>query len=357
MNNQDVHQDVQQIAKLVDDAKNATETSDYPDAAKHFGHACTLLEKSLLRLRCAQAQALLSATLYDQVITVSDLALRLSDTDPTAWYLKASALYHLRRYPLAKSAFNSAAAFESDLSVKTSYMDWASRCDNPVGDTDEPAVIPTAKSENASGDREHLMATEQSSGSASSKPVDNTRLQWYQSNTHVNIDIFAKNVIRAESEVLFSEKCLSIRLHRPDVPDYVMDTQLAESIDAAQSTWSMSRFKVEIRLKKSVPAISWKTLDNEANVVSAAIEAKANSMRRLDETKARQRGWDKVTESELKDYKEDDSSMALFKAIYQDADDDTRRAMSKSYSESGGQVLSTDWAEVKKKKVVYEGSD
>ncbi|GMF99715.1 unnamed protein product [[Candida] boidinii] len=41
----------------------------------------------------------------------------------------------------------------------------------------------------------------------------------------------------------------------------------------------------------------------------------------------------------------------FFKQLYSNADDDTRRAMMKSYVESNGTALSTDWSEVSKKKV------
>jgi suppressor of G2 allele of SKP1 len=41
----------------------------------------------------------------------------------------------------------------------------------------------------------------------------------------------------------------------------------------------------------------------------------------------------------------------FFKKLYADADDDTRKAMMKSYQESGGTALSTNWSEVKKGKV------
>jgi suppressor of G2 allele of SKP1 len=37
---------------------------------------------------------------------------------------------------------------------------------------------------------------------------------------------------------------------------------------------------------------------------------------------------------------------ALFRSIYEKADEDTRRAMAKSYVESGGTCLSTDWRDV-----------
>lgn len=42
---------------------------------------------------------------------------------------------------------------------------------------------------------------------------------------------------------------------------------------------------------------------------------------------------------------------AFFQKLYADADDDTRRAMMKSYQESGGTSLSTNWSEVGKGKM------
>ena len=50
----------------------------------------------------------------------------------------------------------------------------------------------------------------------------------------------------------------------------------------------------------------------------------------------------------------------FFQKLYADADEDTRRAMMKSYSESGGTTLSTNWDEVRKATVEVkppEGSE
>lgn len=42
---------------------------------------------------------------------------------------------------------------------------------------------------------------------------------------------------------------------------------------------------------------------------------------------------------------------SFFQKIFSDADEDTKRAMMKSYQESGGTALSTNWDEVGKAKM------
>ena len=81
--------------------------------------------------------------------------------------------------------------------------------------------------------------------------------------------------------------------------------------------------------------------------------------------------WDKVsqaaldaekakTSSEDPNVNGDNTLNEFFQKLYADADEDTRRAMMKSYSESGGTTLSTNWDEVKKAPVEVkppEGSE
>lgn len=350
--------DSEKLSSLLRDAKTAIEDSHYPIAADSYRTAADLCEQALLQYRCAEARALLSAEKFQSAIDAADKVINVKAKHPTAWYIKGTALFKIGKLPTAKQAFLKAADYETDLSVKTSYKDWAIRCDEPKpanSTTGAPNLTDTALTTSA----ENGKSSDQSNKSAATQtaPKPAAKMTWYQSGSHVNMDIYAKNVNQAESKVTFNEGHLSICLKRPDGEDYVLNTSLAEKIDPAQSSWNVSRVKVEVRMKKLNGGITWKALDIGSRVASAAVEASTMSKQRLNESKVRQQQWDSFAEKELKDYDEDDSSMALFRTIYKDADEDTKRAMLKSYTESGGQVLSTNWDDVKKKKVVYEGSD
>ncbi|KAL3116331.1 hypothetical protein niasHT_002414 [Heterodera trifolii] len=59
--------------------------------------------------------------------------------------------------------------------------------------------------------------------------------------------------------------------------------------------------------------------------------------------------WDRLAkEMEQEEEEEEDGVNKLFKSIYRDSSDEVKKAMVKSFTESQGTVLSTNWNEVKK---------
>ena len=74
------------------------------------------------------------------------------------------------------------------------------------------------------------------------------------------------------------------------------------------------------------------------------------------------RNWDKLAADIEKEEKEEklegDAALnQLFQRIYGEGSDEVKRAMNKSFVESGGTVLSTNWAEVGSKKVECKPPD
>lgn len=330
---------VESLGESIRAGNSAIESGQYSEAAQSFGAAIDVCQSILVELHCSQARALSSCDRYSDAYSCTQEAIRLNDKHAKAWYLNGTVLFHLGKRPDAKKSFLKAADLEENLTTKLVCEEFASRCDE---DKAEPETA--ALEQGASG--------EQSTREVS-LVKDSTRMQWYQSSKFVTIDIYAKNVIKEESEVSFTDKRLYVCLKRPVLDDYVLEIDLAEEIVPSTSTWTASRVKTELRLCKLRPT-TWRSLDRDMGIVSATVEAAQLHERRVESTKKRQEGWDSFAEKELKDYKESDNTMELFQSIYKDADEDTRRAMVKSYSESGGQVLSTNWSEVKNKKVVYE---
>lgn len=63
------------------------------------------------------------------------------------------------------------------------------------------------------------------------------------------------------------------------------------------------------------------------------------------------KNWDAIVDEFEKEEDKDPSMNDLFKKIYESGNEDTRRAMNKSFQESAGTVLSTNWDNVAHEKV------
>jgi suppressor of G2 allele of SKP1 len=150
--------------------------------------------------------------------------------------------------------------------------------------------------------------------------------------------------------------------------------------------------KIEIILHKTVSGLKWPTLEGTAVPITSdqkdatlppppqvlqAFDHQAQDKPPTYPTSSRKgaKNWDAVAKDALKKEKKDakdgesatvddddiddegDPLQGFFKKLYKDANPDTRRAMMKSYVESNGTALSTDWEDVGKKTVPINPPD
>ncbi|TIB96511.1 SGS-domain-containing protein [Wallemia mellicola] len=180
------------------------------------------------------------------------------------------------------------------------------------------------------------------------------RYDFYQTPSIIEISLFVKNVREEDVDISFGEKELNVQFK--DGRQFSLNP-LSFDIKPTECKYTLKSMKVELILVKSQEGINWNSLVGDSSCESMF------SMNKENAETCRQRStsvniysinkgkdWNKVAlddEEETNDGNPDD----FFKKLFANADDDVRKAMMKSYSESGGTSLSTNWEEVKKAKV------
>lgn len=136
---------------------------------------------------------------------------------------------------------------------------------------------------------------------------------------------------------------------------------LFAKIKPAESSYKVFSTKVEIILQKAIPGRKWSDIegdestlhDSSAERLDNVMVAKTGEQGPVYPTSSRNgpKDWDKIDDT---DEGEDQDVNSFFQKLYKDADPDTRKAMMKSYQESNGTSLSTNWADVKKAPVATQ---
>ena len=213
-----------------------------------------------------------------------------------------------------------------------------------------------------------------------STPASKIRHEWYQQNDVVIVTLFAKGIPKEKAAVDIKSSSLSIAFPLPTGSDYDLSLDpLYAEIDPARSTYKIMSTKAEFTLTKASPGQKWHTLEGagpvSANAPSSTADDETKRAILADQkpvsgpsyptsSKSGPKNWDKLatdltSKKEKKDGEEGDEYDGdegdpvnnFFSTLYKGADPDTKRAMMKSYQESNGTALSTNWSEVGKGKV------
>ncbi|KAF0879932.1 SGT1 protein, partial [Crocuta crocuta] len=186
------------------------------------------------------------------------------------------------------------------------------------------------------------------------------RYDWYQTESQVIITLMIKNVQKNNISVEFSEKELSASVKLPSGEDYNLKLRLLHPIIPQQSTFKVLSTKIEIKMKKT-EAVRWEKLEGQGDVPTPK-QFVADAKNLYPSSSHYTRNWDKlvgeIKEEEKNEKLEGDAALnKLFQQIYSDGSDEVKRAMNKSFMESGGTVLSTNWSDVGKRKVEINPPD
>jgi len=87
------------------------------------------------------------------------------------------------------------------------------------------------------------------------------RFDWYQTTQNVIVSVYAKNVSKENSQVVFETTKLKIRVNFKDGKKFEKQFSLYQVILPEQSKFEVLTTKVEITLKKETPGLQWAGLE------------------------------------------------------------------------------------------------
>lgn len=348
--------------ELAEKAREAFLDDDFQIAVDLYSQAITLNPASA-DLFADRAQANIKLNNFTDAVGDANKAIELDRSMAKAYLRKGIACLKLEEYHTAKAAFEIGASLAQNDSRFTRLLNECDQCIegeskllNKHLTLNEGASTTSVSVETlADFGRQPNLSDEIDT---SSKPKK-YRHEFYQKPGEVVVTIFAKGIPARNVVIEFGEQILSVNIEIPGEDAYYhFHPRLFGKIIPEKCGYQVLSTKVEIRLAKA-EAIHWASLEyGREDVVPQRVDVSSGeSLIPVNpSSKPRSRDWAKLEAEVMKEETEEklDGDAALnkfFREIYQNADEDMRRAMSKSFVESNGTVLSTDWKEVGSKKV------
>ena len=388
-------------AKSLSLGDSAYVDEDYEEALTNYTAASITSTKSTapivrFRIHSHRAAALTVLKRYTEAAEDTGTALDMipvpqlpSSEIEVCWRRQGIAYFYTQAYVKAASSFGKALqlATLNRKGQSFDYKGWIQKCQKVQTPTAQASEVPKKTKTDV---KEETMATPPTATilpkpvaspsapvTTTPAPIEKPKYQYYQNDTTMTICVLEPNVQASDLQVDFSDQNISVKLNKRGQDFTVLGGMLYE--DADNCRVNIRQEKVLIKLRKTKQGVEWHDLLDKkkrktstttptndtlaADAPATAAETDAPTATPPDPTKsgaptvrpyASHKDWNSL-ERQLKEEEEqekpegDEAMNKLFRQIYAGADEDTRRAMIKSYQTSGGTCLSTNWDEVKKK--------
>jgi len=298
---------------------------------------------------------------YTQAVEDVNRAIDLDPKNAKAYFRKGVACFSLDEFETAKKAFEKGQELDpSDANFKL----WIRKCDAEIATED-------AGDASAQTDIKHepTFATAQVQSKAEpshppppsqpseqppqpqAEPTPKIRHTWYQNDAYVYVTFYVKNMREEDVKVDFEESSLVVRLNLPEGETFTFNSTLCDSILPGECRKSIGKTNIEIRLKKA-KILQWASLEkiaSEKPLLNPWPDTSSANKHLYPSSSKVKRDWDKIAAEVAEEKPEGEAALnKVFQDIYGSGSEEQRRAMIKSFTESGGTVLSTNWDEVGK---------
>ncbi|XP_077869961.1 protein SGT1 homolog isoform X2 [Saccoglossus kowalevskii] len=363
------------MAEVFSKANESFVDENYEEAIKLYTEAIEQDDQPDYFIK--RAQAYIKLEQYSEAINDAQKAIDKEPRNSKAYLRKGIAYFYLEKYVKAKESFLEGQNLDpSDSSFKM----WIRKCEAELDLEKVEETGSTTAGQPIVGIANGSVETGTSGDVSSSTPEPHSssptppqpqpvsppkiRHDWYQTEAQVVISIMIKNAKKDNVKVEYTDNTVTANVTLPSGNDYTLHLNLAHPIIAEKSITRVFATKIELKLKKA-DGLRWTSLEGEAGVklkqMTKAVEA-SSVTKKYPSSSHHSTDWDKlardVEEEEKNEKPEGDAALnKLFQQIYRDGNDEVRKAMNKSFMESGGTVLSTNWNEVGEKKVGVKPPD
>jgi suppressor of G2 allele of SKP1 len=297
---------------------------------------------------------------FTDALADAQKAISLAPNNAKAYFRKGIACFELEEFETALAAFEKGSALDTS---DSSFKSWIRKCKAEIesegGSVESSSSTPVAAPKPTTAETKPPATVQAQTSNPAPQPAQpaqsaqpaKIRHEWYQSASHVVVTVFAKNVKREDLTVDIQKDSLSVSIKLSADNQYVLDLDLADEVSQSESGFDVTPSKVEIKLKKANP-VKWNTLERTADSKVHAWDSTVSNVTSKPPA-ASKKNWDKIVKEEVEEEKPDGEAglNKVFQDIYSNASDEQKRAMMKSFLESGGTVLSTNWDEVGKGEV------